>query len=71
MSAQVHSVSGQTEWKKKAFFEWKSIDLSYQLFLTCEVSVNYYKNVHHLIPIRENKEHRDNFQNKLVSSAFS
>ena len=37
--------------------EWKSIDLSYELSLTCEGNVNYYKSVQHLIPIREDKEH--------------
>ena len=37
--------------------EWKSIDLSYELSLTCEGNVNYYKSVQHPIPIRENKEH--------------
>ena len=31
MSAQVYSVPGQTEGKRKIFFEWKSIDLSYEL----------------------------------------
>ena len=35
MIVQVYSVSGQTEGKKKAFFEWKSIDLAYELSLTC------------------------------------
>ena len=71
MSAQVYSVPGQTEGKRKAFFEWKSIDLSYELSLTCGVNVNYYKNVHHPIPTRENREHLGNFQNKSVSFAFS
>ena len=73
MSAQVYSVPGQTEGKSKPFFEWKSIglDISFELFLTCGVNVNYYKSVHHLIPTRENREHPDNFQNKSVSSAFN
>ena len=71
MSAQVYSVPGQTEGKRKAFFEWKSIDLSYELSLTCGVNVNYYKSVHHPIPTRENREHSGNFQNKSVSSAFN
>ena len=35
MSAQVYSVPGQTEGRRKAFLEWKSIDLSYELPLTC------------------------------------
>ena len=43
MSAQVYSVSGQTEGRRKGFLEWTSIDL-------CGGNVNYYKNVHH--PIR-------------------
>ena len=50
MNAQVYSVHGQTEGKMKAFFEWKSIDLSYELSLTYGVNVNYYKSVHHPIP---------------------
>ena len=33
MSAQVHSVPGQTEGRSKAFLEWKSIDLSHELSL--------------------------------------
>ena len=70
MSAQVYSVPGQTEGRRRAFLERKSIDLSYKLSLTCRDNVNYYKSVHHLIPTRENKEHLGNFQNKSVSSAF-
>ena len=50
MSAQVYSVPGQTEGKRKAFLEWKNIDLSYELSLTCGGNVNYYKSVHHPIP---------------------
>ena len=64
MNAQVYSVPGQTEGKRKPFFKWKSISS------TCGVNVNYYKNVHHPIT-RENREHRGNFQNKSVSSAFN
>ena len=60
-----------SEGKRKTFFEWKSIDLSYELSLTCGVNVNYYKSVHHLIPTRENRKHPSNFQNKSVSSAFN
>ena len=71
MSAQVYSVPGQTEGRRKAFLEWKSIDLSYELSLTCGGNVNYYKSVHHPIPTRENREHPGNFQNKSVSSAFN
>ena len=44
--------------KRKVFFEWKSIHLSYELSLSCGV------NVHHTIPTRENREHPGNFQNK-------
>ena len=47
MSAQVYSVPGQTEGRRKAFLEWKSIDLSYKLSLTCGGNVNYYNSVHH------------------------
>ena len=50
MSAQVYSVSGQTEVRRKAFLKWTSIDLSSKLFLTCRGSVNYYKIAHHPIP---------------------
>ena len=71
MSAQVYSVPGQTDGKRKAFFEWKIIDISFELSLTCGVNVNYYKSVHHPIPTRENREHPGNFQNKSVSSAFN
>ena len=35
MSVQVYSAPGQTEVSSVAFFEWKSIDLSYELSLTC------------------------------------
>ena len=57
MSAQVYSVPGQTEGRRKAFLEWKNIDLSCELSLTCGGNVNYYKSVHHPIPTRGNKEH--------------
>ena len=50
MSAQVHSVPGQTEGRRKAFLEWTSINLSSKLSLTCGSNVNYYKSVHHPIP---------------------
>ena len=53
MNVQVYSIPGQTERKRKAFLEWKSIDLSYELSLTYGdsyyKSVNYYKSVHHPI----------------------
>ena len=71
MSAQLYSVPGQTEGRRKALLEWKSIDLSYELSLTCEGNVIYYKNVHHSIPTRENREHPGKFQNKSVCSAFN
>ena len=71
MSAQVHSVPGQTEGRSKAFLEWKSIDLSHELSPTCEGNVNYYKSVHKPIPTRENWEHPGNFQNKSVRSALN
>ena len=51
--------------------EWKSIDLSHGLSLTCGDNVNHYKSVSHPIPTSENREHPGNFQNKLVSSAFN
>ena len=68
MIAQVYFVPGQTEGRRKAFLQWKS--LSYELSLTCGGNFNYYISVHHPIPTRENREHPDNFQNKSVSSAF-
>ena len=71
MSAQVYSVPGQTEGRRKALLEWKSIDLSYELSLTCGGNVNYYKSVHYPIPTRENREHLGNFENKSVSPAFN
>ena len=42
-------VFGQTEARRKAFFEWANIDLSSKLSLTCGGNVNYYKSVHQLI----------------------
>ena len=51
--------------------EWKSIDLSYELSLTCGGNVNHYKSVHHPIPTRENRKHPGNFQNKSARSAFN
>ena len=71
MSAHVYSVPGQTEGRRKAFLEWKSIGLSYELSLTYGGNVNYYKSVHHPISTRENREHPSNFQNKSVSSTFN
>ena len=71
MKAQVYSVPGQTEGRRKVFLEWTIIDLSSKLSLTCRGNFNYYKSVHHPIPTRGNKEHPRNFQNKSVSSPFS
>ena len=61
----------QTKCRSKAFLEWKSIDLSHELWLTCWGNVNYYKSVHQPIPTHENREHPGSFQNKSVSSAFN
>ena len=71
MSDQVYLFLAKFKRKMKAFLEWKSIDLSYELSLTCGVNVNYYKSVHHPIPTRKNRRHTGNFQNKSVSSAFN
>ena len=49
MSAQLYSVSGQTE-RRKVFLVWTSLDLSSKLSLIYEGNVNYYKSVHHPIP---------------------
>ena len=70
MSAQVYSVPSQTEERRKALLEWKGIDLSSKLPLTCRGNVNYYKSVHHPITTCDNREHSGNAQNK-VSSPFS
>ena len=71
MSAQVYSVPAQTEGRRKAFLEWKSIDSSYELSVTCGDNVNNYKSVHHPIPTSKNWEHLGNFQNKSLSSALN
>ena len=71
MSAQVYSVPGQTEGRRKAFLEWKSIGLSCKLSFTCGGNINYYKSVHHPITTRGNKEHPGNFQNKSVKSPLN
>ena len=49
MSAQLYSMPGQTEGRRKAFLEWANIDLSSKLSRTCSGNVNYYKSVHHPI----------------------
>ena len=61
MNAQVCPVPGQTQGKRKVFFEWKSTDTSFELSLKCGVNVNYCKSVHHPIHTRENREHPGNF----------
>ena len=53
MNSQVYSVPGQTEGRKKAFLNWKSIDLSSKLSLTCEGNINYYKSFYHPLPTHE------------------
>ena len=71
MSTPVYSVLGKTQGRGKSFWEWKNIDLSYEISPTCGCNVNYYKSVHYPIPIHENKEHPGNFINKSVSSRFN
>ena len=71
LSAQVYSVPGRTEGRITSFLEWKSIDLSSKLSLTCGLNVSYYKSVHYRILTCGNREHPGNFQNKSVSSPFS
>ena len=75
MSAQVYSVPGQTDERRKAFQEWTNIDLSCKLSLICGGNVNYCKSLHHpnpTLPVGiENREYPGNFQNKSVSSPFS
>ena len=61
MSARGYSVPGKAEGRRKAFLEWKSKDLSYELSLICGCNVNYYKDVHYPIPTCENREHPGNF----------
>ena len=45
MNSQVYPVPGQNEGRRKAFLEWKSIDLSSKLSPSCGGNVNYYKSV--------------------------
>ena len=53
MSAQAHSVPGQTKERSKAILEWTRIDLSSKISPTCAMgNVNYYKSAHHPIPTR-------------------
>ena len=56
MSAQVCSVSGQPEGRRKVFLEWESIDLSYKLYLIYGSNGNYYKSIYPPIPTRGNRE---------------
>ena len=49
MIAQVYSVPGQNEGSRKAFLEWKSIDLSSKQSLTCGCNINYYETFYHTI----------------------
>ena len=43
---RVHSVCDQTVGRRKVFLEWKIINLSRKLSLTCGSNFNYYKSVH-------------------------
>ena len=49
-SAQIYSVPGETEGRRRPSLEWTSIDLSSKLPLTCGGNVNCYKSVHHPSP---------------------
>ena len=50
MCAQLYYLPVQTEGRRKAFFEWKSIDLSSKLsFATCGGNVDYHKSVDHSV----------------------
>ena len=42
---QIYSVPGQYKSRRKTFLEWKSIDLSFKLSLTCVGNINYIKDV--------------------------
>ena len=59
MSAQVFSVPGQTNGRRKAFLKWGG------------GNVNYYKSVYHPIPTRGSRKQPGNFQNRSVTSPFS
>ena len=71
MSAQVYSVPGQTEGKNKAFFEWESIDLSYELTCVNLLHVGLILTIIKvfIILFRENRKHPVN--NNSVSFAFN
>ena len=47
MSAQVYSLSGQSEVRRKAFLEGANIELSSKLSLPFGGNVNHNKSVHH------------------------
>ena len=49
MSAQIYSVPGQTEGRRKAFLEWTNIGLSSKSSVMCRGNNNYYKSVYHII----------------------
>ena len=49
MRSRVYPVPGQTEGRKKAVLELKSIDFFSKLSLACGGNVNYYKRAHHPI----------------------
>ena len=66
MGSQISS-----EGRRKVFLEWKSIELTYELYLVCGGNVNYYKKVHYPIPTCGNRELTGNFQNKSVSPTFN
>ena len=69
MSAQVYSVPGQNEGRRKAFLEWGGGNVN--SFMGGGGNVNYYKSVHHSIPTWGNREHPGNLQSKSVSSPFN
>ena len=60
MSTQAYSLCGQTDGRKKAFLQSKSIDLSYKLPTSYVGNVKSYKSVHHPISTRGNWEHPGN-----------
>ena len=46
MNIHVYSIPYQTEGRRRAFLEWKSIYLSFKLSLTCWSNDGCYKSVH-------------------------
>ena len=68
MSAQVYFVPGQTEGRSKTFLEWKSIDLSHELYpLDVGVMLTIIKVLINLFL----RERPANFQSESVSSSFN